>query len=141
MYRNTNREQLEFPDFYLPFNGHLDPENRWVALAELPRRYLSAGFPVASTRTCWSPANTTKVVISLSRSKLFVVGSVVICVTSAAQISLSFLMMNLERDLRQLFLAIFLLCHALGRVKNLQSVITQAYSNFQCNAQDSEPAR
>jgi len=26
---------LEFPDFYLPFSGHLDPENRWVALAQL----------------------------------------------------------------------------------------------------------
>jgi len=35
MYRSKNREQLEFPDFYLPFSGHLDPENRWVALAQL----------------------------------------------------------------------------------------------------------
>ncbi len=35
MYRSTNRQQLEFPDFYLPFSGHLDPENRWVALARL----------------------------------------------------------------------------------------------------------
>ncbi len=35
MYRNTNRQQLEFPDFYLPFSGHLDPKNRWVALARL----------------------------------------------------------------------------------------------------------
>jgi len=35
MYRSTNRQQLEFPDFYLPFSGHLDPENRWVALAQL----------------------------------------------------------------------------------------------------------
>jgi IS5 family transposase len=26
---------LEFPDFYLPFSGHLDAENRWVALARL----------------------------------------------------------------------------------------------------------
>ena len=32
--------------------------------------------------------------------------------TSAAQISLSFLVMNLERALRQLFSSIFLLCHA-----------------------------
>jgi len=32
--------------------------------------------------------------------------------TSAAQISLSFLVMNLERALRQFFLAIFLLCCA-----------------------------
>jgi len=35
MYRSDNRQQLEFPDFYLPFSGHLDPENRWVALARL----------------------------------------------------------------------------------------------------------
>jgi IS5 family transposase len=35
MYRSTQREQLEFPDFYLPFSGHLDPENRWIALARL----------------------------------------------------------------------------------------------------------
>ncbi len=35
MYRSKNRQQAEFPDFYLPFSGHLDPENRWVALARL----------------------------------------------------------------------------------------------------------
>jgi len=35
MYRSTNRQQIEFPDFHLPFSGHLDPENRWVALARL----------------------------------------------------------------------------------------------------------
>lgn len=35
MYRSNAPEQLEFPDFYLPFSGHLDPENRWVHLARL----------------------------------------------------------------------------------------------------------
>jgi IS5 family transposase len=35
MYRSDSRGQLEFPDFYLPFSGHLDPDNRWVALARL----------------------------------------------------------------------------------------------------------
>jgi IS5 family transposase len=35
MYCSDNRQQLEFPDFYLPFSGHLDPNNRWVALARL----------------------------------------------------------------------------------------------------------
>jgi len=35
MYRNKPRQQLEFPDFYLPFSGYLDPENRWVVLAQL----------------------------------------------------------------------------------------------------------
>ncbi len=35
MYRDKNHQQLEFPDFYLPFSGHLDPENRWITLARL----------------------------------------------------------------------------------------------------------
>ena len=35
MYRSKNGQQTEFPDFYLPFSGHLDPENRWIALARL----------------------------------------------------------------------------------------------------------
>ena len=35
MYRKKNPQQLEFPDFYLPFSGQLDPENRWVVLADL----------------------------------------------------------------------------------------------------------
>lgn len=35
MYRSSSRRQREFPDFYLPFSGHLDPENRWVVLARL----------------------------------------------------------------------------------------------------------
>jgi len=35
MYRKHQHQQLEFPDFYLPFSGHLDPDNRWIALARL----------------------------------------------------------------------------------------------------------
>lgn len=35
MYRRQCSEQLEFPDFYLPFSGHLTPENRWIQLARL----------------------------------------------------------------------------------------------------------
>ena len=35
MYRRSSRQQREFPDFYLPFSGHLDPENRWIVLARL----------------------------------------------------------------------------------------------------------
>jgi transposase, IS5 family len=27
--------QHAFPDFYLPFGGRLDPENRWVKLAKI----------------------------------------------------------------------------------------------------------
>jgi hypothetical protein len=35
MYRRRAENQLELPNFYLPFSGHLDPENRWVLLARL----------------------------------------------------------------------------------------------------------
>ena len=35
MYRSDSRGQLEFPNFYLPFSGHLDPGNRWIVLARL----------------------------------------------------------------------------------------------------------
>ncbi len=35
MYRPDSLGQLEFPDFYLPFSGHLDPNNRWVILSKL----------------------------------------------------------------------------------------------------------
>lgn len=35
MYRSKQDQQLEFPDFYLPFSGHLDAENRWITLAQL----------------------------------------------------------------------------------------------------------
>jgi hypothetical protein len=30
---HSHRQQLEFPDFYLPFSGQLNPDNRWVKLA------------------------------------------------------------------------------------------------------------
>lgn len=35
MYRSNRSQQLEFPDFYLPFSGQLDPENRWIQWARL----------------------------------------------------------------------------------------------------------
>jgi hypothetical protein len=35
MYRQESPRQLSFEDFYLPFGGHLNAENRWVRLAEL----------------------------------------------------------------------------------------------------------
>ena len=35
MYRSNRSQQLEFPDFYLPFSGQLNPENRWIQLARL----------------------------------------------------------------------------------------------------------
>ena len=64
MYRSKNRQQLEFPDFYLPFRGHLDPENRWIALARLVPWELAeeiyhaelcqdVGAPIVPSRTAW----------------------------------------------------------------------------------------
>lgn len=34
MYRKDNPHQMKFQNFYLPFGGELDGENRWVILAE-----------------------------------------------------------------------------------------------------------
>jgi len=35
MYKREPKKQLHFEDFYLPFGGHLNGKNRWVALAAL----------------------------------------------------------------------------------------------------------
>jgi hypothetical protein len=35
MYRKEPKQQLSFEDFYLPFGGHLDGNNRWIKLAAL----------------------------------------------------------------------------------------------------------
>ena len=35
MYRTKDGRQLELENFYLPFGGHLNPNNRWVELAQL----------------------------------------------------------------------------------------------------------
>jgi hypothetical protein len=35
MYQKEPKGQLSFEDFYLPFGGHLNGENRWVKLAQL----------------------------------------------------------------------------------------------------------
>ena len=34
MYRENDRKQLNMEDFYLPFGGHLDEENRWIILSK-----------------------------------------------------------------------------------------------------------
>lgn len=34
MYREEDLKQIEIKDFYLPFGGHLDEENRWVILSK-----------------------------------------------------------------------------------------------------------
>lgn len=35
MYRRNVPQQLEFVDFYMPFSGKLNPDNRWVKLTEI----------------------------------------------------------------------------------------------------------
>jgi len=35
MYRKDDPNQMEFQNFYLPFGGELDDENRWVILADI----------------------------------------------------------------------------------------------------------
>jgi len=35
MYRRSNPDQLEFIDFYLPFSGRLNADNRWVQLSKI----------------------------------------------------------------------------------------------------------
>ena len=65
MYHKKNRQQLEFLDFYLPFSGYLDPENRWIALARLMPWELAeeiyhadlcedSGAPIVSARVALS---------------------------------------------------------------------------------------
>ena len=62
MYRRNCSQQLEFPDFYLPFSGQLDAENRWIQLARLVPWQLAEeiyheglcedfGAPIVSSRT------------------------------------------------------------------------------------------
>ena len=34
MYREEDTKQLNLEDFYMPFGGHLDEENRWVILSK-----------------------------------------------------------------------------------------------------------
>lgn len=35
MYQKSTPEQLNFPDFYLPFGGQLNPKNRWIILSKI----------------------------------------------------------------------------------------------------------
>lgn len=62
MYRRNCPQQLEFSDFYLPFSGQLDPENRWIQLARLVPWNLAEeiyhedlcedfGAPIVASRT------------------------------------------------------------------------------------------
>ena len=48
------QEQPEFVDFYLPFDGKLDPENRWVKLGELvPWKLVEERYAAALAESGW----------------------------------------------------------------------------------------
>lgn len=45
MYRKSNPNQLKFENFYLPFSGHLNSDNRWVILAgQIPWQQLEESY-------------------------------------------------------------------------------------------------
>jgi len=65
MYNHSERQMLLPGDFFLPFGGKLNPENRWVILAnlipwwEIEERYkkqlkaLTQGAHANSVRLAW----------------------------------------------------------------------------------------
>ena len=45
MYRKDNTNQLKFENFYLPFSGHLNGDNRWVLLAgQIPWHQIEQAY-------------------------------------------------------------------------------------------------
>ena len=57
MYRTTTPGQLSFENFYLPFGGHLNGENRWVKLAEaIPWETVEASYAEQFSEGMGSPA-------------------------------------------------------------------------------------
>jgi hypothetical protein len=58
MYRNCNNEQISLEEFYLPFGGTLDPDNRWVKLKELiPCEELEDTYAPQSNATIGPPSS------------------------------------------------------------------------------------
>ncbi len=57
MYRKQYTGQLSIKDFHVPFGGSLDPENRWVLLAELiPWQELEDTYAPQFNATVGAPA-------------------------------------------------------------------------------------
>lgn len=51
MYRENDEKQTELEDFYLPFAGHLDEENRWAILEQDYKNKLSGSEQAAPAKT------------------------------------------------------------------------------------------
>jgi hypothetical protein len=52
MYKKEPESQQEFTDFYLPFGGHLNKNNRWVRLSEkIPWKEFEEGYQEKLTQS------------------------------------------------------------------------------------------
>jgi hypothetical protein len=57
MYRKQHNGQLSIKDFHVPFGGTLDPDNRWVRLAELiPWQELEEAYALQFSTNVGAPA-------------------------------------------------------------------------------------
>jgi len=62
MYRKGDPNQMEFQNFYLPFGGELDDENRWVILAEqIPWQRIEQEYSVLFSEEDGCPAKAARV--------------------------------------------------------------------------------
>jgi hypothetical protein len=64
MYRKDNHNQLEFENFYLPFSGHLNGDNRWVILAgQIPWRQIEELYGKLFSEDTGCPALSARVAL------------------------------------------------------------------------------
>jgi IS5 family transposase len=62
MYRKSNPNQLKFENFYLPFNGHLRSDNRWVILAgQIPWQQIEQAYQNLFSEDIGCPAITARI--------------------------------------------------------------------------------
>ena len=61
MYRKHHNGQLSIEEFHLPFGGTLDPDNRWVVLAQLiPWEELESSYAPQFSATIGAPAKSVR---------------------------------------------------------------------------------
>ena len=65
MYREEEKKQLELEDFYMPFGGHLDDENRWVVLSrKIPWAELEQDYKKKLSGSEWdAPAKSLRIAL------------------------------------------------------------------------------
>jgi transposase, IS5 family len=64
MYRKTDKDQLEFENFYLPFSGNLRSDNRWVELsAIIPWQEIEEQYASLFSDTMGAPAKTFRIAL------------------------------------------------------------------------------